>query len=122
VSRFFQNTDPQNSKDQSLGFVVGIVLCSLLAVYFTAASSRDRDFPARIILSEKINPNTASVPSLLRLPNIGVIRANAIVAYRRQFTQTGRDRRAFENCDDLLKVHGIGPKTAAGISKWLEFK
>lgn len=73
-------------------------------------------------LQNRINPNNASVESLMRLPGLGVGRAGAIVAYRENFTKKNGKSLAFEDCNDLLKISGIGPKTVLGIKDWLEFE
>ena len=73
-------------------------------------------------LQIRINPNNASVESLVRLPNLGTGRAGAIVTYRENFEKNESKGLAFEDCNDLLKVSGIGPKTVQSISEWLEFE
>jgi competence protein ComEA len=75
----------------------------------------DTDFP-----EEKVNPNCASVESLIRLPGVGFSRAEAIIAYRDNFVKV-YGKQAFENGEDLMKVKGIGPKTVENIKKWLDF-
>jgi len=57
---------------------------------------------------------------LARLPGIGLVRAEAIIAYRENFYDN--EARPFRDCDDLQKVRGIGPKTAANICEWLKFE
>lgn len=52
---------------------------------------------------------------------MGVGRAGAIVAYRENFKKKNGKSLAFEDCDDLLKISGIGPKTVQGMSEWLTF-
>lgn len=54
----------------------------------------------------RININTASAADFLSLEGVGVVTAEAIVAYRRQ---VGR----FHSIDELLQVKGIGEKTLA---------
>ncbi|MHC4476515.1 MAG: ComEA family DNA-binding protein [Planctomycetota bacterium] len=76
----------------------------------------------KIELEQKINPNEAPVGSLVRLPGIGIARASAVVAYREDFSETSGGGPAFKNVDDLQKIKGIGPKTAASISRWLTFE
>lgn len=53
---------------------------------------------------ELIDPNTADVASLARLPEIGLERAKAIVAHREQFLAANPGRRAFEFAEDLSSV------------------
>ena len=66
--------------------------------------------------SEKLDPNAARAASLRRLPNLGAVRARAIVAYRRR---TGP--RAFRSADDLASIRGIGPGTVESIRPYLRF-
>ena len=56
----------------------------------------------------KININTASSEVLQRLPNIGEVKAQAILDYREK---NGR----FEAPEDILQVTGIGPATFDAI-------
>jgi competence ComEA-like helix-hairpin-helix protein len=69
--------------------------------------------PERIaVASELINPNTATAGSLQRLPGIGAVLAQTIVA----------DRSAhgpFRTLEDLQRVRGIGPGTAGRIGEYL---
>ncbi len=63
---------------------------------------------------QKININTASVDELGLLPGIGPVRAEAIVAYR-------ANQGEFGSAEDILNVAGIGEKTVAKISQYLQF-
>jgi len=72
-------------------------------------------------LDERINPNEAPAASLMRLPQIGMARARAIVAYRdRVGTQAGRPP-AFKKADDLQQIKGIGPAIVEDVRPWLHF-
>ena len=62
---------------------------------------------------QRIDPNTATVASLRRLPGIGPAKASAIVAYR------GAHPAPFRTAEDLTHVSGIGPGTVARIAKYL---
>jgi competence ComEA-like helix-hairpin-helix protein len=75
-----------------------------------------------IKLESRINPNNAPVESLVRLPGIGASRAGAIVEYREKFGDKDGGYPAFQSCNDLQKVRGIGPKTVHNISEWLKFE
>ncbi len=87
------------------------------SVFFVSYEFRLRgNYP--LSLESKINPNNASVASLIRLPGIGPVRAAAIVEYRAAMTGSTK---AFSSCADLQKVKGIGPKTAESIGRWLCF-
>jgi len=64
--------------------------------------------------AERIDPNTATVASLRRLPGIGPTKALAIVAERQ--------KRPFFGPDELMRVRGIGPKTVRNIRPLLKMK
>ena len=86
--------------------------------YFTIYAYNDRDdTEVRYGVSDtagKININTASVDELGLLPGIGPVRAEAIVAYR-------ANQGEFGSAEDILNVAGIGEKTVAKISQYLQF-
>lgn len=56
----------------------------------------------------KININTASVPELAMLPDVGATLATRIVTWR-------DEHGPFQSSKDLRKVRGIGPKTLENI-------
>jgi len=60
----------------------------------------------------RVNPNTADVEELMRLPGIGPTRAQDIVAYR-------EEHGPFRSVDEVQNVAGIGPKTFAKIRPYL---
>jgi competence protein ComEA len=114
-------TEARQERIQSFAFVISVAVCSLFSVGFAASGFLGLGQSLRVELDEKINPNDASIGSLVRLPGIGPGRANAIVAYRDHVRGEDADRPAFESVDDLQKVKGIGPKTAQGIAEWVKF-
>jgi len=61
-----------------------------------------------------IDVNTAAANDLVRLPGIGPVLANRIIASR------GADG-PFKSLEDLQRVPGIGPATAANLSGWVRF-
>jgi hypothetical protein len=63
--------------------------------------------PARRLFGLPIELNCAGARTLETLKGIGSVRARRIVEER--------DRRPFERVDDLLRVHGIGPKTLENL-------
>jgi competence ComEA-like helix-hairpin-helix protein len=101
----------------SVGAAVGLACGFIPSVRGSQPASR----PDKIHLEDRINPNEAPVGSLVRLPGLGIGRAGAIVAYRQEFRRDSK-RPAFQNCNDLQKVHGIGPKTVQNMKEWLRFE
>ncbi len=89
-------------------------------IYFSATHTAALGCPPTVnpdkvgLVLEKINPNTATSASLRRLPMIGPVKADTIVAYR----QAGH---AFKSAGDLENVSGIGPATVKRIGKYLTF-
>ena len=61
----------------------------------------------------KVDPNTAAVDELVRLPGIGEVLAARIVAYR-------EEHGPFASVDGLLAVSGIGPVVLDGIRALVE--
>ncbi|MCJ7728748.1 MAG: helix-hairpin-helix domain-containing protein [Sedimentisphaerales bacterium] len=112
---------------------IAVAFCLCFALVGVAAD----DKAGTIELERRINPNDAPLASLMRLPGVGLAKANAIVEYRRQFQQTCPEqpvvseaepsRRnnqgdlAFQDCNDLDNVRGIGPSIAAGMCQYLKF-
>ena len=115
---YIRQSEIGQSRIQSFAFVISVCGCVLLSFVFSASSFVAVRQPSVIELDEKINPNEAQIASLVRLPGIGVSRAEAIVAYRNNFS----DKATFRRSDDLQKVKGIGPKTVQNISQWLKFE
>lgn len=68
---------------------------------------------------QRINPNTASMASLVRLPGIGKARAMDIIHYRQN---QKLNKPVFLSAADLQAIRGIGPKTAAALAPWLTFE
>lgn len=118
---FVQRAEVRQSRIQSFAFVISVCGCALLSVGFAASSFVGIRQSSVIELDERINPNEAPIASLVRLPGIGISRAEAIVAYRGNFRKEGQNK-AFQDSDDLQKVKGIGPKTAQSIGEWLKFE
>ena len=108
---------------QSFAFVISISIAVCLSFRFVASLRAVESGAVRgeSRLQNRINPNEAPLESLVRLPGLGVGRAGAIVAYRENFKKKNGKNLAFEDCNDLLKVSGIGAKTVQNISEWLTF-
>ncbi len=106
---------------QLFAFVVAAGVSALLSVWFAMPRlGRPANGP-EVVLQGTINPNTAPAVCMARLPGIGPSKAAAIVAYRQSFSADEETAGAFEDCADLQKVRGIGPKTAGGICEFLRF-
>ena len=108
---------------QSFAFVISVCLAVCFSFGFISNLGRDELVFDRcdIELEGRINPNDAPIESLIRLPGLGIGRAGAIVAYRENFNGKKATSPAFQNCTDLQKIKGIGPKTVQNISEWLKF-
>ena len=118
-----QLKEDEQERIQSFAFVIGVSVCILFCVGFAGLSLTGFRPSREIQLESRINPNGAPSASLVRLPGIGIGRAQAIVTYRDDFSKrNSSNRRAFETIDDLQKVKGIGPKTVQNMSEWLRFE
>lgn len=121
-NNYIRHSEAGQNRIQSFAFVISVFVCALLCTGFAISSFEAVRQSSVIELDERINPNEASVSSLVRLPGIGISRAEAIVAYRNNFSKEDSSSRAFRNCDDLQKIKGIGPITVQNISEWLTFE
>ena len=108
----------QRSDRSALVVLLGV--WGIYLIYLSATHTAQIGCPPTIdsakvkLVREKISPNTAPPASLRRLPMIGPVKAEAIVAYR----QAGH---TFEFAKDLKNVRGIGPATIERIKKHLTF-
>ena len=66
------------------------------------------EVPPQDSIWNTINVNTASANHLEALPGIGPVKAAAVVQYREEHGW-------FRHADELIHVHGIGPKTLEKI-------
>ncbi len=114
--------DRTQRRIQSFAFVLAGGFCVLICVFFAVGRYLGSAGSEPAALDERINPNEAPAASLVRLPGIGLGRAEAIVAYRENLGPRDRGRPAFRNCDDLKRVRGIGAKTVQDVSEWLAFE
>jgi len=113
----------RQNRIQSFAFVTSVCIAVCFSIGFISNLGQGgQDFGQfEVELEGRINPNHAPVESLVRLPSLGPGRAGAIVEYREKFKVKEAASLAFQNCDDLQKIKGIGPKTAQNISQWLKF-
>ena len=66
----------------------------------------------RLLLGLKLDINRAEAKELQLIPGIGPVKAGRIV--------DERSKQAFASLEDLLRVHGIGPKTLERIRVYLQ--
>ena len=113
----------KQNRIQSFAFVTSACIAFCFSIGFISNPGRGgQDFGrGEVELEGQINPNHAPIESLVRLPGLGPGRAGAIVVYRENFNGKKATSPAFQNCDDLQKIKGIGPKTVQNISEWLKF-
>ena len=111
--------DAKYEKIQSVSFLMACTSAVILAVFFSLGIFTETGEAANIQLQTRINPNDAPVASLIRLPQIGLTRAEKIAAYRQG--QAG-DKPVFACSNDLQKVKGIGPAIAGQLSEHLRFE
>jgi hypothetical protein len=95
------------------GFALSGLVVMLAAMYWAHRQ------PPLEAPPQRINPNTASMASLVRLPGIGKARAMDIIHYR-ESQKHGEP--VFLSAQDLECIRGIGPKTAAALGPWLTFE
>ncbi len=109
------------SLDRRNGIIVAVMACVILSTLFCVLLLDDStESVVSFQFKTRVNPNTASVVSLARLPLIGQIKAQAIVDYRKN--AAGLNNHVFTCCQDMQKVKGVGIKTTESICKWLKFE
>jgi competence ComEA-like helix-hairpin-helix protein len=113
--------DVRQKNIQSFAFVLSMCAAFCLCLAFVSGFVGTGQ-SCEIELESRINPNYASIESLVRLPGIGLSRAGAIVAYREKFSNANGENPVFQSSNDLQKVRGIGPKTVQNIGEWLKFE
>ncbi|MDF2838323.1 MAG: Late competence protein ComEA, receptor [Evtepia sp.] len=77
----------------------------------TSAIKTSEEAPG-ILEGEQININKAPIEDLIRLPGIGSVRAEHIVAYREA-------NGPFQTIEDIMQVSGIGEKTFEKLSEYI---
>ena len=81
-ANYVRRAGDRQNRIQSFAFVISVCGCALLSIGFGASGLVAVRQSSYIGLDEKINPNDTPIASLVRLPGIGVGRAEAIVVYR----------------------------------------
>jgi competence ComEA-like helix-hairpin-helix protein len=107
----------ESGRTKVAAFGVAICLCLVLSIFLFVGVLADGNDERVIEVASRINPNTASIGSLMRLPGIGPVRAGDIVEYR---SNCGLGK-AFDSADDLQVIKGIGPKTVEKMEPLLCF-
>jgi competence ComEA-like helix-hairpin-helix protein len=112
--------DHRQNRIQSFAFLA-VTLSALCISCLWVIHSSKLTYPGNVAqLDSLVNPNDATVASLIRLPGVGLAKALSIVTYRESIKDSHNE--AFRNCQDLRKVKGIGPKTAADLGEFLRFE
>jgi competence ComEA-like helix-hairpin-helix protein len=115
-----QQTEVRQNSVQISAYLIAILACVVFAFAFGFSMDRYSD-SAQIEFQSRINPNTAAIESLIRLPGIGESLSDAIAAYRDQWARENSTP-AFIVAGDLQKVSGIGPKKVEAVSGYLKFE
>ena len=117
----FSNRSEQSQKmtlwTRGCLLAAGLALLSLVVI-LAALYGANRQPPLEVS-PQRINPNTASMASLVRLPGIGKARAMDVIHYRENHRA---NEAVFWSAQDLESIRGIGPKTAAKLLPWLTFE
>lgn len=105
---------PPLSGDQVLGFVflalALMVIVGGVALFRWVITEPEAADPP---LSFRVDVNTADAATLQLLPGVGPSIAQRIIEERQ--------RRRFDSADDLLRVDGIGPRTAERMTPYIVF-
>ena len=112
------NMVEDSDKVDTSTFLVIIFICFLFSAGFVIFGGCLFDSTASIELDGKIKINEASAVSMMRLPGVGISKAESIILYRQN---CGRQK-TFKSCEDLTRIHGIGVKTADGVKKYISFE
>jgi competence protein ComEA len=120
VNQMEPTLNSESQTGQRRSFLAALLIAAVLCGLFAAVSLSEPQGKS-LVLDDKINPNTAPLPSLIRLPGIGPARAEAIIG-RRQAALTEEGEYPFNSPEDLRSVKGIGPKTAARIEGKVTFE
>ncbi len=114
-----RSIESQECLSERISGLTALCLCGLIAGLCLGAVCMSRNSSRLAAVRDTINPNTATVESLVRLAGIGASRAQQIVDYRQ--THRGASP-AFGSAQDLLNIRGFGPKTVEAIAPSLDFE
>ena len=85
TDNFIQQSDTRQNRIQSFAFCLAVSIAVLFSIFFVVPNLLGSGQSHEIAPDSRVNPNDASVSSLVRLPGIGIGRAEGIVAYRESF-------------------------------------
>jgi hypothetical protein len=74
-----------------------------------------------LTLPTRIDPNTATLEELTRIPHVGNKVAAKLVAYRDARKPLTSDNIVFRSTEDLARIPGLGQKTATDLAPYFEF-
>ena len=108
---------------------LGILLILLLAtlainLYLRPATLNDHIILLHgqpLSLPARIDPNTATLEELTRIPHIGEKVAAKLLAYRDARKPLTPDGILFRSPEDLARIPGLGKKTATDLAPYFEF-
>ncbi|MFP6656365.1 MAG: helix-hairpin-helix domain-containing protein, partial [Myxococcota bacterium] len=108
--------EPEGPGCESLVELESDILGTLHARCWEAVdgAARPTSGMGRLLAGERLDLNTASPSLLAVLPQLGEVRAEAIVR-----TREDRDDQRFSSLEELVSVPGIGPKIRRRIEPWL---
>ena len=109
VARWLEG-DPSGEPESTASKPPALVSLPMTADTVTRAVVPSKQFAS----TDSVNPNTADLAALMRLPGVGPVLARRIIDDRKS---AGLYRRA----EDLLRVPGIGPAKLAKLRDYLVF-
>ena len=108
-----------------LGMLLTLLLGVLIVMYVRRPARLDDHAVVihgeRVSLPERVNPNTATMEELARVPQLGEARARRIIDYREARKGTAAEGVVFRQAADLDNVPGIGAKLIGEFEPFLEF-
>jgi DNA uptake protein ComE-like DNA-binding protein len=110
--------DVELKDKQCEGLYVSVALCWIMIGVFVVDYVAGQMGKPEIAVCDSVNPNSAPLESMVRLPGVGPATAISIIEYRKD---TPDDKEAFTRPADLQGIKGIGPKTVEKIEPWLSF-
>ncbi|HUO08029.1 MAG TPA: helix-hairpin-helix domain-containing protein [Phycisphaerae bacterium] len=125
-----QSTKPDDwgwSRPQrtALAILLSLLLALLLIQYLRRPFRLDDPITLLhgqpLTLPSRIDPNTATLEELTRIPHIGEKVAAKLLAYRDARKPLTPDNIVFRSPEDLARIPGLGKKTATDLTPYFEF-